>query len=90
MYKKVRVWIWDRTKKEKRYIHGNLIGIFQYAEPYTPMTVGQTAGQIAYPVAVIDTEENGFMEVRVNQIENIKSDGHETKIIKSSNHKEDN
>ena len=87
MNKQVRVWMWHDGKK--RFIYGNLIGIFQYAEPYTPMKIGQTAGQIAHPVAVIETVEKGFIKVKVEEVENVKRKDEETKIIKSSNHVEE-
>lgn len=62
-----------KTKINGAYVYGELIGVFQFAEPFTPMLRDQTAGQIAYPVAVIDTLEHGFVEVRASRVERAKS-----------------
>ena len=62
-----------RTKINGVYVYGELIGVFQFAEPFTPMLRGQTAGQISYPVAVIDTLEHGFVEVRASRVERAES-----------------
>lgn len=67
-----------KFKKQGEYIYGNLIGVYQFAKPFTPMLRGQVGGQIAYPVAVVDTIEHGFVEVRASAIEHHFINGSET------------